>query len=334
MIVTDGAFVDTFELSLIVGSYHYLIWNPDPTPTPGMTMHTVLTALGYNGNYSTTLSTENLEMYRAIFVCVGIYPSNYVITDGSPEATALVNYVNAGGNMYLEGGDVWYYDPLGSGYSFGPMFGILPRADGSADLSTVAGLPGTFTEGMSFSYTGQNSYIDHLSTTGTGFTVLKNPSTYDTIGVANDAGTYRTVGTSFELGGLVDGSGVSTKAVLLDSIMHFFGIDLTGIEGGIANLEVDTPSLQLAPNPFCNSTTIRFSATSGQSSTQDAKLSIYNAAGRAVRSFQLPTSYLLNSYSVVWDGTDQTGHKLPTGIYFVQLDSGSYTETQKIILVE
>ncbi|OQX50746.1 MAG: hypothetical protein B5M53_11830 [Candidatus Cloacimonas sp. 4484_209] len=70
---------------------------------------------------------------------------------------------------------------------------------------------------MSFSYSGENNWIDHISPMGSGFLIFENSSPAYDCGVANDAGTYRTVGTSFEFGGLTNGSPPST-------IMHFFGI--------------------------------------------------------------------------------------------------------------
>jgi hypothetical protein len=42
--------------------------------------------------------------------------------------------------------------------------------------------------------------------------------------VVNDAGTYQTIGTSFEFGGLADGDAPSTKADLMAAYMTFFGI--------------------------------------------------------------------------------------------------------------
>ncbi|OQX50747.1 MAG: hypothetical protein B5M53_11835 [Candidatus Cloacimonas sp. 4484_209] len=55
------------------------------------------------------------------------------------------------------------------GYDFGQMFGINPTADGSSDLATIQGQSGTFTTGMSFSYSGENNWIDHISPMGSGF---------------------------------------------------------------------------------------------------------------------------------------------------------------------
>jgi hypothetical protein len=342
IIATEGSFIDTFDFSLVVGSYHYLLWNPDPTPEPGMAMDSLLTDLGYSGNYATTLITENLDMYRAIFVCVGIYANNHVISAGSPEATALVNYVNAGGNLYLEGGDVWYFDPLGSGYNFCPLFGIQATADGGSDCGPVAGENGTFTQEMYFQYTGENSWIDHINPTGTGFLIFHDVDNNYNCGVANYAETYKTVGLSFELGGLVDAGPGNSRRDLLDSIMNFFGITTDLAE--ITKLDVQAPFLQLSPNPFRNTTTIRYKIHDTGYTEQELRNSnfemqkpsmrIYDASGRLVRSFDLESCIMDHESSLSWDGSDQRGRRLPTGVYFVRLNTKSHTETQKIILVE
>jgi hypothetical protein len=329
IIATEGAFVDTFDLSLVIGSYHYMVWNPDPTPSPGMQMDSILTSMGYTGYYSTNLNTAgDLSMYEAVFACVGIYSNNYVVTAGSPEATALESYVNAGGNLYLEGGDVWYYDPLGSGYNFCPLFGIQATSDGTSDGGPFEGEVGTFTQDMIFQYGGENSYIDHISPTGTGFLIFRDVDNNYDCGVANDAGTYKTVGLSFELGGLIDAGGYSTRQALLDSIMNFFGIT-TGVEE-ITKLDVQAPRMSLAPNPFTRSTDIRWQITDNS----EFKLRVFDITGRLVRDLSRQSSVIGNQSSVVWRGMDDRGRRLPTGIYFVQLDTETHSETQKLILVE
>ncbi|KPK64692.1 hypothetical protein AMJ83_00375 [candidate division WOR_3 bacterium SM23_42] len=329
LIATEGAFADTFEFCITIGTYHYLVWNPDPTPMSGQRIDSILTALGYTGIQSTALlAGDPIDVYEAIFVCVGIYSYNHIIGASSPEALALVDYINNGGNVYLEGGDVWYFDPP-SGYNFGPLFGIQPLGDGSGDLFTVAGTATTFTEGMSFGYSGENSYIDHLRATGTGFSILRNAANTDTVGVANDAGTHKTVGTSFELGGLVDGTGVSTKAALLDSIMHFFGINLTAVEE-ITELGVKKATLSVVPNPFSTFTDIRYQIIDNSK----AELKIFDISGRLVKNLSQQLSAIGDQLSVMWNGTDGQGRRLPAGIYFVRLNTENHAETQKIILVE
>ena len=330
--VVSGVYTDILDFNLVIGKKHYYIWNPDPTPTPGQNMHTILTNLGYSGDYGTSLAAD-LGMYQAVLVCLGIYNNNYVIGTSSSEALALIDFLeNQDGLMYLEGGDVWYYDPpYQGGYDFGPLFGIDAIGDGTGDLYTAAGQPGTFTEGMSFSYDGENSYIDHLRSTGTGYVIFRNASNTDSCGVANDPGTYKTVGTSFELGLLTDGSPPSTREALLDSIMKFFGIT-TGIEeaAGLTGLPMKTMLGAIYPNPFRRVTAIRFSIGQGAESIE---LKIYDACGRLVKDFNLQSEICNMQSSIVWNGTDQNNRKVPAGVYFVRFKAGDYEKTEKAILL-
>ncbi len=234
------AFTDTLQVTIGAGG-HFLVWDPDPNHSSGPVIYSILRdSLGYVGDYTTNLAdyADELSSYQSLFVCVGIYSNNYRILEGSDEAQWIEDYLAAGGNVYLEGGDVWYYDPASAGgHDFGPSFGIHATADGSGDLSTVEGQNGTFTQGMSFTYSGENNWIDHLEPDGgTAFLILANASPSYGCGVANDAGTYRTVGLSFELAGL--SAGTATRSELLQAIMDFF----LGTSG--------TPSLSLSPTEF------------------------------------------------------------------------------------
>lgn len=226
IVQAEGGYADSFELSLTVGiGGDFLVLDLDPDHSSGPIFKATLDSLQYQGIYDTTLTPyfDEIPAFKSIFVCVGIYSINRKIMDGSPEAESLVSYLlNHHGKMYLEGGDVWCYDPDHGGYDFAPLFGIDPIADGSGDLSTILGTDGTFTQGMVFSYIGQNNYIDRIAPTGTGFAIFSNESPSYICGVANDAGTYRTVGVSFEFGGLE--SNRSNRHALADSIMHFFEI--------------------------------------------------------------------------------------------------------------
>ncbi|MGQ9665568.1 MAG: T9SS type A sorting domain-containing protein [bacterium] len=329
LITMQGTFVDTFFFNLVVGSYDYLVWNPDPTPTPGQAMHTILTSLGYNGLYATTLPTTDLNMYRAILVCLGIYPNNYVIGNSSQEASALVNYTNNGGRLYLEGGDVWYYDPLVGGYNFCPLFGINATTDGSSDLGPIMGQTGTFTNQMHFNYAGENNYMDWISPNSTdAFLIFQDVDQGYNCAVARDAGAYRTVGTSFELGALVDSGGVSTRAALIDSILHFFGIHQTPVAEN-ARKDIQKTLLLVAPNPFFEEINIRCMIQGNQKS--EVSLKIYDVSGRLVKSFDQIFSINHPVSSIVWCGVDDDGNELPAGIYFIHLNTDGKTYIQKAI---
>lgn len=328
LIATDGSFIDTFEFSLVVGSYHYLVWNPDPIPASGQAINSTLMANGYTGNYTQNLLTEpTLDIYQAIFVCCGIYPDNYRIGATSPEATALVNYLNNGGRVYMEGGDVWYYDPQVGGYNFGSLFGLVGTADGTSDVGPVVGQTATFANGMYFNYSGENNYIDHLDAT-TGNVIFYDGNNSYNCGVAYNAGTYRTVGLSFELDGLVNASAPSTKTVLLDSIMHFFGIFPQGIEENTRSAVI-RQGLRLYPNPFKLREGLRIQFA--PLANTKASLKIYNTLGNCVKTITVNPSIKTNS--IIWDGTDDYGRMLPAGVYFVNLNLDSKTLIERVVLV-
>jgi len=326
MILQSTHYVDTIPFSLRIGRKDFYIWNPDQTPPPGENMRDILTSLGYVGDYGTSLTTD-LTMYQAVFVCVGVYPNSYVINSGSPEATELVNYLqNQNGRMYLEGGDVWYFDPP-TGYNFCPLFGIYASADGSSDMGPVVGETSTFSQSMNFGYSGENQWMDHIDPAGTGFLIFHDGDDNYNCAVANDAGNYRTVGASFELGLLTDNTPPSTRSALLDSIMHFFGIT-TGINENYAQAAPTTIALEISPNPCRGMMSIRIQDQSGV--LEENTISIYDINGRMVHEYQnVPSDQAIN-----WSGSDDQGRSLPGGVYFVRLTSRGIEKTQKVVFLK
>lgn len=328
IIAVDGSFVDTFNLDLVIGTYHYLVWNPDPTPTSGQTIDSLLTVLGYSGHHYTSLPTTDLGVYQAIIGCCGVYPSRYLIEPSGTEAIALEDYINAGGRVYLEGSAVWYIDPyFFSAHDFCNLFGIDGITYSYQDMGPIAGETSTFTQGMSFNYTGDNQYMDHINPQGTGFLIFHDTNNAYNCGVANDAAIYQTVGTSFELGGLVDGSGVSTREALVDSIMHFFGINLVGIEENTKS-DFTTKSLTIYPNPFNHSTSITFNGAANSITT----IVIYDATGRIVKNHTGRPDRTTDQF--IWDGKDDRENRLAAGIYFVRVQTEINEAWGKIILFD
>uniref|UniRef100_A0A7V3RIM3 T9SS type A sorting domain-containing protein n=1 Tax=candidate division WOR-3 bacterium TaxID=2052148 RepID=A0A7V3RIM3_UNCW3 len=91
--------------------------------------------------------------------------------------------------------------------------------------------------------------------------------------------------------------------------------------------------LVIYPNPFGNHLEIKFQIPEqGVASSQKSvvSLKIYDATGRLVRCLALDAKRLA---PVVWDGTDDSGRKLPAGIYFIRVESDEFKETEKVILL-
>ena len=331
LIVNQGYYYDTLEFSLCVGAIHYYIWNPDLTPAPGQNMQNILDDLGYSGDHGTTL-TADLNFYQSVWVCLGVYPNNHVVPAGGPEALALTAYAQNGGRRYLEGGDVWYFDPLGGGHDFNPLFGTNATGDGSNNMGPLNGLSGTFTEGMSFGYGGENNFMDHISpASANAFLIMRDSNDSYDCGVAYDQGTYRTVASSFELGLLNDGSLPSTRSNLLDSIMHFFNIN-TGIEEYPAQYCPYTPVLNVFPNPFRGVLNIEchIRTMDNEDRENGSAIRIYDVTGRLVRTFSIIRSDGINQ----WEGVDDNGRKVSAGVYFVKVSARDAGACTKVVLMK
>jgi hypothetical protein len=82
------------------------------------------------------------------------------------------------------------------------------------------------------------------------------------------------------------------------------------------------------PNPCNPAATITFSlASSGH-----ANLAIYDAQGRLVRTL-VNGSLAGGSHSIVWNGTNGSGARVASGVYFSRIAADKKTATQKILLL-
>jgi len=91
--------------------------------------------------------------------------------------------------------------------------------------------------------------------------------------------------------------------------------------------------MQNYPNPFNPTTTIDFSLIADSF----VSLTIYNVRGQKVKTLvsdELQTGY----HSMVWNGTNESGKSVSSGIYFSNFDSksenGDYTSIKKMILLK
>ncbi len=162
---------------------------------------------------------SNLISYKSIFVLLGMNPTNYVLTE--EYGNQLADYLNNGGNLYMEGGDTWAFDAQRTVH---PMFNITGLSDGESDLSTIAGQNNAFTYDMSFTFSGNNSYVDRLAAISPAFIIFRNLSPSYTCAVAYNSGTYKTIGASFQFGGLNNGNSPSTRMELLSEYLQFFEV--------------------------------------------------------------------------------------------------------------
>lgn len=199
----------TSSFNITVGQIPVLIIDLDGNHNSWDKIAAAIAANGLSYEVSSTIPA-NLSSYASLFVCLGIYPNNTVLS--ATQGQILASYLNQGGKIYLEGGDTWYYD---TPTVLHPMFKIIANSDGSGDLGTIIGHTGTFTQGMSFTYSGDNSWIDRISAGPGAMLILSNVSPSYGTGVAYNGNSYRTIGVSHEFGGL-NGNRTALMAAYLD----------------------------------------------------------------------------------------------------------------------
>ncbi len=233
--------------NLTVGQMPILIIDLDVSPlNSGPHIFAAIEDLGIGAEYTSSWP-ENADLYSTIFVCLGIYPKNHQLSPS--EGSELAAFLNAGGNLYMEGGDTWFYDDQTAVHG---MFNINAVADGTSDMDILQGQSGTFTEGMAFNYAGDNSYMDHIEAVAPAFNIFENNAPAYYSGVAFDEGNYKTIGCAFEFGGLANGSGISTRVQLMDEYLNFFGIKKV----------TDTPSKPVGDDQVCqNSAAVVYTTT-------------------------------------------------------------------------
>jgi hypothetical protein len=272
--VTEGS-TTTVDVSLADWP-SILIWEPDPTPSSGAAMQTALATLGWDSVRVTDLFQYGTDLtgYQAVFVLVGIYSNNYTFSSGSAEEAALVAYLDAGGSLYLEGGDVWNFDTNPT--TLRGYFNTIDEGDGSADLSTVTGAAGTFAAGMALTYGGENNWIDRLGATAPAYELLVNTAVGYGCAVAHPAGSHNTIAASFEFGGLADGSSPSTKQELMAGMLEFFGLGLPPAQTVAASLDCQP---MMGVLPFVSQFTVQLANSTGENRRAAGRLDVTVAGG-------------------------------------------------------
>ncbi len=83
------------------------------------------------------------------------------------------------------------------------------------------------------------------------------------------------------------------------------------------------------PNPFNPETTINFSVKENG----PVSVSVYNVKGQLVRNLVNDVRSAGN-HSVVWNGKDNNGRDVSSGVYYYKMNAGKYSSTKKMVLMK
>jgi PKD repeat protein len=273
--------------------------------------------------YSGELFPETLDGFDAVFLSLGNYLGGYTPFNNDM-AGIVLDYLQGGGQVYLEGGDALGFDQATNQALF-DLFGLEGVEDGTTNsIDMLQGQAGSLVEGLSFSGSNQtvSAYID-IYIPGAG-TAAFEESGYGIVGVQNEAAgpglPYKTFCFSYALAELQDGEMPNTREELMWRLLDFFGL-ITGVEE--KENASDEIEMQVWPNPLKGEAMVSFY---NQDSLNEASLQICDLAGRSVTSIALAN---------LAGGRNQVSVKIPelsAGIYVVKLEIGGKTAGRKVVI--
>lgn len=101
------------------------------------------------------------------------------------------------------------------------------------------------------------------------------------------------------------------------------------VYGGAPRPDISVRLLPNHPNPFNPVTTIGFNLDS----TTEVNLAIYDITGKLVKTL-VTGEKAAGSHQVVWNGTNEAGRSVASGMYFSRLTAGSETQTKSMMLLK
>ena len=122
---------------------------------------------------------------------------------------------------------------------------------------------------------------------------------------------------------------VSANATHKELVRHFLAALLMSVEGPL-----DTRLHANYPNPFNPETWIPYQLAE----STDITIRIYDASGRIVRTLftghQAAGYYLSRSEAAYWDGTNELGERVASGVYVCELETPTFTQTKRLVVVK
>jgi serine protease len=323
LITSNGLNSDTLVMEgFITVNNGYLVYEgvPDGDDYSGLFIRDYLLEHDYTVTYRNVLP-ENLAGFSTVFLSFGNFSSGRTIFDNQMASTVMA-YLQAGGYVYLEGGDALGYDQATNGQLL-QMFGLVYANDGTDNpINSLVGKPDALTNGMLFNGNSQvsNNSIDLYVPTANADAAFVE-SGYGTVAVQqNIPDGRRTFCFSYSLSDLNNGEIPNTREELLNRILNFFNIYTA-----TPNVEEPiTMSCDVYPNPIKTNAIIRYYLPE----ESHVILEIFNSLGREI-SLLTNTNQAKGEHFVEWNTAN-----LPTGIYFYHIVTDTRQAAGGMILVK
>jgi len=124
-------------------------------------------------------------------------------------------------------------------------------------------------------------------------------------------------------------AGVPDRVDHLKAVLAFLG-NSTEEPTGADPMAYEYSLSQNYPNPFNPTTTIRYTVRDRAQVT----LRVYNVAGQLIRTLVNESRSPGEVHTATWDGRNDAGETVSSGVYFYKLVAGDYVQTKKMVLLK
>jgi hypothetical protein len=117
----------------------------------------------------------------------------------------------------------------------------------------------------------------------------------------------------------------------MKTILEYMGNivpDASGVPGG--GPQFANALFNAYPNPFNPTTTIKYSVKE----RAHVSLKVYNAAGQLIRTLVDEVQAPDQIQPVTWDGGNNAGQTVSSGVYFYKLVTKNFSQTKKMVLLK
>lgn len=111
---------------------------------------------------------------------------------------------------------------------------------------------------------------------------------------------------------------------------YLFANTILDIGEEVVSISDEELKINIHPNPFQEKTNIKISYFDHSQYHPAVSVKIYDAAGRLIRRFT--QRYSNSPTQIIWDGTDEYQHRLPSGVYIIEVTDGRKSISTKAII--
>ena len=254
LIITNDITSDTLtKHAFITVNHGFLVYEgtPDGEGYSGTFIKNYMEENAFYGVTYRNEFPEDLEGYHAVFLSFGNFDTGNTQLKGDM-ADIIINYLEGGGKVYLEGGVAFTNQGLNQEFKW--IFGIesiwYPAAN---PINYLEGQADALTADQVFTSTSQQgqAWINKYVPNESGIAAFVE-SDYGIVAVQNTGEEYnqRTFCFSYTLADLIDGQFPNTRAELLNRICNFFDIYVGENEEMASGMSYD--QVKIYPNPVNN----------------------------------------------------------------------------------